>query len=181
MALGVGDFISFLCDAGYGFVVICYQTNFSLRVSSPLGVRRGRGGGVAGVWGREKSRESSTLAPSLAIHGEFASRLNVLKWSSGCLNAIANYLIAFIYEIFGPGKTSKSCFRRQFWRTAYKADRDHAGQTFFTVILKVPGLPSIWFHLRSFLSFCFCSCIPSLFLIFVPESGHWHNFLNFFL
>ena len=78
MALGVGDFISFLFDVGYGFVVICYQTNFSLRVSSPLGVRR-RGGGVAGVWGREKSRESSTLAPSLAIHGEFASRLNVLK------------------------------------------------------------------------------------------------------
>ena len=76
MALGVGDFISFLFDVGYGFVVICYQTNFSLRVSSPLGVRRG---GVAGVWGREKSRESSTLAPSLAIRGEFASRLNVLK------------------------------------------------------------------------------------------------------
>ena len=133
------------------------------------------------MWGREKSRESSTLAPSLAIHGEFASRLNVLKWSSGCLNTIANYWIVFIYEIFGPGKTSKSCFRRQFWRTAYKADRDHAGQTFFTVILKVPGLPTIWFHLRSFLSFCFFSCIPSRFLIFVPESGHIHNFLNFFL
>ena len=44
-----------------------YQTNFSLRVSSSFG------------GSREKSRESTTLARSLAIRGEFASRLTELE------------------------------------------------------------------------------------------------------
>ena len=71
VALGVGDFISSLRCRLWFCCNLFYQTNFSLRASSPLGVW---GGG-----GSEKSRESSTLARSLAIRGEFASRLNELE------------------------------------------------------------------------------------------------------
>ena len=71
VALGVGDFISFLFDVGYGFVVICF-TKRTLACEQALHWGFGEGGS-------EKSRESSTLARSLAIRGEFASRLNELE------------------------------------------------------------------------------------------------------
>ena len=67
VTLGVGDFISSLRCRLWFCCNLFYQTNFSLRVSSPFG------------GSREKSRESTTLARSLAIRGEFASRLTELE------------------------------------------------------------------------------------------------------
>ena len=60
-----------LFDVGYGFVVICF-TKRTLACEQALHWGFGEGGS-------EKSRESSTLARSLAIRGEFASRLNELE------------------------------------------------------------------------------------------------------
>ena len=64
MALGVGDFISFLFDVVYVFVVVICFTKRTLTCEQDLHWGLGWGGG---------SRE---VARSLAIHGEFASRLN---------------------------------------------------------------------------------------------------------
>ena len=70
----MGDFISFLFDVGYGFVVICFSKR---TLDCEQDLHWGLGGGGGGVG--EKSRESSTLVRSLAIHGELASRLNELE------------------------------------------------------------------------------------------------------
>ena len=61
----MGDFISFLFDVVYGFVVVICFTKRTLTCEQDL--HWGFGGGGGG------SRE---VARSLAIHGEFASRLN---------------------------------------------------------------------------------------------------------
>ena len=63
MALGVGDFISFLFDVVYGFVVVVCFTKRTLTCEQDLHWGLGWGG----------SRE---VARSFVIHGEFASRLN---------------------------------------------------------------------------------------------------------
>ena len=63
----MGDFISFLFDVVYGFVVVICFTKRTLTCEQDLHWGLGWGGGGGG------SRE---VARSLAIHGEFASRLN---------------------------------------------------------------------------------------------------------
>ena len=72
----MGDFISFLFDVGYGFVVICFSKR---TLDCEQDLHWGLGGGGGGGGGGGKSRESSTLVRSLAIHGELASRLNELE------------------------------------------------------------------------------------------------------
>lgn len=60
LRLGVGDFISFLFDVGYGFVVICF-TKRTLAYEQALYWGRGEGGG-RGVGSREVTREQHARA-----------------------------------------------------------------------------------------------------------------------